>query len=78
MPEKFCAAVEKLAKNIFISTPAHSEYAALASFELDNLESRRAEYGRRGEFLYQQLQRQGFDCATKPEGVTRIERFITK
>ena len=75
VPEQFCAAVEKLAQNIFISTSSHSQYAALAAFEadtLEELETRRAEYGRRGEFLYQQLQRLGFDCAAKPEGAFYI------
>jgi aspartate/methionine/tyrosine aminotransferase len=75
VPEEFCMTVEKLAQNIFISTPSHSQYAALASFQADNLdelESRRAEYERRGEFLYQQLQRLGFDCAAKPEGAFYI------
>lgn len=75
VPEEYCMAVEKLAQNIFISTSSHSQYAALAAFEtdtLDELESRRVEYGRRGEFLYHQLQILGFEIAVKPEGAFYI------
>ncbi len=75
VPEEYCYAVEKLAQNIFISTSSHSQYAALAAFEADTLnelESRRIEFGRRGDFLYQQLQRLGFDCAVQPEGAFYI------
>lgn len=74
-PEKFCGAIEKLAQNIFISTSSHSQYAALAAFDgniLEQLESRRDEFSSRGDYLYQELQRLGFDVAVKPEGAFYI------
>ena len=49
-PDEFLGAIEKLAQNIFISTPAHSQYAALAAFEeptLIELERRRKEFAKR-------------------------------
>ncbi|MGZ4960039.1 MAG: pyridoxal phosphate-dependent aminotransferase [Methylomonas sp.] len=71
VPEVFIEAAEKLAQNIFISTPTHSQYAALASFGAENmakLEFRRLEFMRRRDFLYQNLLRLGFKVACKPEG----------
>ena len=75
VPENFCGIVEKLAQNIFISTSSQSQYAALAAFSesnLDELESRKDEFARRGDFLYQELQRLGFGIAVKPEGAFYI------
>lgn len=71
VPEAFVEAAEKLAQNIFISTPTHSQYAAVASFSPGNLaelERRRQEFERRRDFLYQNLLRLGFKVACKPEG----------
>lgn len=71
VPEAFVDAAEKLAQNIFISTPTHSQYAALASFGADNiaeLERRREEFRHRRDFLYENLLRLGFKVACKPEG----------
>ncbi|MGY6274940.1 pyridoxal phosphate-dependent aminotransferase [Methylomonas sp. MgM2] len=71
VPENFIPAAEKLAQNIFISTPTHSQYAALASFSPENraeLERRRLEFKRRRDFLYENLLKLGFKIACKPEG----------
>lgn len=75
VPEDFVEAAEKLAQNIFISTPTHSQYAALASFTPDNLaelERRRLEFQARRDFLYENLLRLGFKVACKPEGAFYI------
>ena len=75
VPDAFCHAVEKLAQNIFISAPSHSQYAALAAFDeenLEELEKRRQEFSNRGDYLFDQLQRLGFDIAIKPEGAFYI------
>jgi len=75
VPEAFVEAAEKLAQNIFISTPTHSQYAALASFGAGNiaeLERRREEFRRRRDFLYENLLRLGFKVACKPEGAFYI------
>jgi len=75
VPEEFVDAAEKLTQNIFISTPTHSQYAALASFSTENraeLERRRLEFKSRRDFLYQNLIRLGFKIACKPEGAFYI------
>lgn len=74
-PEAFVDAVEKLAQNIFISTPTHSQYAALASFSPENmaeLSRRRDEFEKRRDFLYDNLLRLGFKIACKPQGAFYI------
>lgn len=74
-PDEFLGAIEKLAQNIFISTPAHSQYAALAAFEeptLMELERRRKEFAKRCDFLYENLLRLGFVIPSKPEGAFYI------
>ena len=75
VPENFIEAAEKLAQNIFISTPTHSQYAALASFTAENmaeLERRRLEFKARRDFLYVNLLKLGFKIASKPEGAFYI------
>ncbi len=75
VPEQFCDAVERLAQNIFISTPTHSQYAALAAFNAENLvelEQRKSEFEKRRDFLYTHLLRLGFDIEVKPEGAFYI------
>lgn len=75
VPENFVEAAEKLAQNIFISTPTHSQYAALASFTVENmaeLERRRLEFKARRDFLYDNLLKLGFKIACKPEGAFYI------
>jgi aspartate/methionine/tyrosine aminotransferase len=75
VPEVFIDPVERLAQNIFISSPTQSQYAALASFTAENmqeLESRRQEFSRRRDFLYEQLKRLGFTIDCHPEGAFYI------
>ena len=75
VPEIFIEAVEKLAQNIYISTPTHSQYAALSAFEHDTLrelEYRRLEFLRRRDFLFENLQQLGFKVAIKPQGAFYI------
>lgn len=75
VPEDFVEAAEKLAQNIFISTPTHSQYAAVASFTPENmaeLERRRLEFKARRDFLYENLLQLGFNIACKPEGAFYI------
>ncbi|MCQ8115906.1 pyridoxal phosphate-dependent aminotransferase [Methylomonas rosea] len=75
VPEDFIDAVEKLAQNIFISTPTHSQYAALACFSVENMTElyrRRDEFEKRRDFLYENLLRLGFKIACKPQGAFYI------
>ncbi len=75
VPEAYCDTIEKLAQNVFISTSSIAQYAALSAFDEDNiveLERRREQFAERGEFLFAQLQKTGFDIKTRPEGAFYI------
>lgn len=75
VPEKFIDAVERMAQNIFISTPSHSQYAALHAFteqNLQELERRKELFKDRRDFLYDHLLRLGFVIPVKPEGAFYI------
>ncbi len=75
VPDDFVDATEKLAQNIFIATPTLSQYAALAAFDcptLEELETRRAEFANRRDFLYGALVNLGFEIPVKPDGAFYI------
>ena len=75
VPDEFIEATEKLAQNIYIATSTQSQYAAFAAFNentLAELESRRAEFAARRDFLYDNLLRLGFAIPIKPEGAFYI------
>lgn len=70
-PEGCVRDIEKLAQNLFICPSAPAQYAALAAFRphtLEILEARRAEFGRRRDFLLPALREIGFTIRTRPEG----------
>lgn len=71
VPELYVEAVEKIAQTIFISAPAHSQYAALAAFDsatFGELERRRRIFQARRDFLFSALQKLGFSMPVKPAG----------
>jgi aspartate/methionine/tyrosine aminotransferase len=71
VPEEFIGVAEKLAQNIFISAPAHSQVAALAAFSENNLaelEQRRSAFQERRDLLCAKLEAIGFSIKAKPEG----------
>jgi aspartate/methionine/tyrosine aminotransferase len=75
VPDDFVEAIEKLAQNIYISTPTLSQYAALAAFDqqnLNELEERRTEFAARRDFLYDELIKLGFEIPVKPDGAFYI------
>ena len=75
VPERFARDVEKLAQNLFIAASTPAQYAALAAFRPDTLallESRRAEFGRRRDFLLPEIEKLGFKINAKPEGAFYI------
>lgn len=81
-PETHIEAVEKLMQNLFISAPSHSQFAALAAFDGENiseLERRREAFRERRDFVLGQLTDIGFTVPAKPEGAFYIyagcERF---
>lgn len=70
-PEDCLDAVKKLAQNLFISAPAHSQFAALAAFDEDNLrelERRRQAFRERRDYLLTRLRELGFRVPVTPEG----------
>ena len=75
VPERFARDIEKLAQNLFIAPSTPAQYAALAAFAPETiaiLESRRAEFRRRRDFLAPELSKLGFRLAGKPEGAFYI------
>jgi len=75
VPEAFVEAAERLAQNLFISAPTHSQMAALAAFSPDNLaelERRRGEFERRRDFLLRELPGLGFEIPVRPDGAFYI------
>lgn len=71
VPDRYRDAVERLAQNLFICAPTHSQLAALAAFDADNileLERRRDVFRTRRDFMIDRLQEIGFDIPVKPEG----------
>lgn len=71
VPEPYVRDVEKLAQNLTLcpSTPAqHGALAAFAPETIAILESRRAEFRRRRDFLAPALERIGFRITARPEG----------
>lgn len=75
VPEHFVKAAERLAQNLFISAPTHSQMAALAAFSpsnLEELERRRREFEIRRDFLLKELLALGFEIPVRPEGAFYI------
>lgn len=71
VPEEYVSAAERLAQNIFISAPTHSQVAALASFNAENqleLERRRLVLGERRDLLCERLSGLGFSINARPDG----------
>ena len=75
VPEAFIDLAERLAQNLFISAPTHSQMAALAAFNPDNLaelERRRREFEIRRDFLLRELPGLGFSIPIRPQGAFYI------
>lgn len=70
-PEAYVESIDRLAQNIFISSSAPAQYAALKCFEpacLEILEARRHEFQKRRDFLLPALTELGFVIPVVPEG----------
>ncbi|MFZ2855199.1 MAG: pyridoxal phosphate-dependent aminotransferase [Rhodocyclaceae bacterium] len=75
VPDRFARDIEKLAQNLFIAPSTPAQYAALAAFTPETiaiLESRRAAFRCRRDFLAPELEKLGFRLAAKPEGAFYI------
>ncbi len=63
--------IDKLAQNLFLAAPTPAQHAALAALGDDTraiLEARKAELRQRRDFLFPELERQGFGLPCKPDG----------
>ena len=75
VPEQAISAATRLMQNLYISSPTHSQYAALAAFEGDAqavLLARRDEFKARRDVLFQGLEELGFVIEHKPQGAFYI------
>ena len=73
VPEDLLRSVESLAQNLFISPPALSQRAALATFGCyDELDANVARYARNRELLLEALPKAGFDRLAPADGAFYI------
>lgn len=75
VPDDWIERIEKLAQNVFIAAPTHSQYAALAAFDPETekeVEERRCEFKRRRDYLHGELLRLGFRIPSRPQGAFYI------
>ena len=80
-PPDAVPALEKLAQNLFISPPTPAQYGALAAFGSEAqaiFQERRAEFGRRRDFLLTHLRRLGFGIPHTPAGALYLYADVTK
>jgi aspartate/methionine/tyrosine aminotransferase len=71
VPPQYVREIEKLAQNLFISASTPAQHAALAAFNAETLyilESRRAEFQARRDFLIPGLRELGFAVPVVPQG----------
>jgi aspartate/methionine/tyrosine aminotransferase len=71
LPPAAVRGFEKLAQHLFISAPSAAQHAALAAFTPESisiLEARRAEFGKRRDFLVPALRRAGLAIPAEPHG----------
>ena len=74
-PEKLIGDMDKLAQNIFLAAPTPAQHAALAAFKPETisiLESYKAEFKQRRDFLLPKLKELGFVIETEPQGAFYI------
>ncbi len=77
LPEHLIKPAEAIAQNLYLSAPTLSQYAALEAFDYDYLASVRAEYKRRRDFLYGELENI-FKIDAKPDGAFYLWCDISK
>jgi aspartate/methionine/tyrosine aminotransferase len=81
IPDGFIDSFEKLAQNLFISSPDLAQRAALASFHPDSIrecEAHRANYQEHRDFLLAELRDIGFKVPVEPTGAIYIYADCSK
>ena len=74
-PEQYLTAIDNFAQNIFLAAPTPSQHAALAAFAPENiaiLETRRAEFQQRRDYMIPALRELGFKISVEPQGAFYI------
>ncbi len=80
-PENYVECLERLSQNIFISSSAPAQYAALRALDVDCesiFDTRRLAFQKRRDFLYPALKEIGFDIPVLPEGAFYIYADCSK
>jgi len=75
VPQDYVEPALRLAQNLFLCPPAAAQHAALAAFQpavMAQLEQRRAEFGRRRDYLLRELPRLGWKIDSVPDGAFYI------
>jgi len=70
-PKAFISDIDKLAQNIFLAASTPAQHAALAAFRpdtIETLESYRAEFRQRRDYLFDAVNELGFRVENKPQG----------
>ena len=81
VPESAISNVEKLAQNLFICPSSIAQHAALSAFEpeaIAEMESNRAEFRSRRDFLVKGLSRLGFGIPLMPQGAFYVYATLPK
>ncbi len=79
VPENLIRPLECLSQNLYISTPAISQYAALAAFDArDELDERKAVYAANRQFLMNELPGIGIDKFAPVDGAFYIYADVSK
>ncbi len=79
VPQALVRPLECLSQNLYISTPAISQYAALAAFDArEELDERKAVYAANRDFLMNELPTIGIDKFTPVDGAFYIYADVSK
>jgi aspartate/methionine/tyrosine aminotransferase len=81
VPPALLPVIERLAQNLFICPSAVAQHAAVACFDPESIaiyEQRRAEFGRRRDFLVPALKRLGFGVPVVPDGAFYIYADVSR
>ncbi len=79
VPQSLVRPIECLSQNLYISTPAISQYAALAAFDArEELDERKAVYAANRAFLMNELPTIGLDKFTPVDGAFYIYADVSK
>ncbi|WP_327078285.1 aminotransferase class I/II-fold pyridoxal phosphate-dependent enzyme [Pseudogulbenkiania subflava] len=81
VPSQLVEPAIRLAQNLFLCPPAPAQRAALAAFQPETLallEERRAEFGRRRDFLLEALPSLGWRIPVQPEGAFYVYADVSE